>query len=93
MVGVNRKLIHGFTDGGGILKKIRFKMSRKMKIDILTILIFILIIVLFLGASWLVTCGLTKLVTLLIGIDFSWSLGTLCWIVAFVLGCFAVRKE
>jgi len=64
-----------------------------MKIDILTILIFILIIVLFLGMTWLVTCGLTKLVTLLLGIDFTWSLGTIVWIIAFVLGCFTIRRE
>ena len=64
-----------------------------MKIDILTILIFILIIVLFLGMTWLVTCGLTKLVTLLLGIDFTWNLGTIVWIIAFVLGCFTIRRE
>ena len=64
-----------------------------MKIDILTILIFILIIVLFLGMTWLVTCGLTKLVALLLGIDFTWSLGTIVWIIAFVLGCFTIRRE
>lgn len=64
-----------------------------MKIDILTVLIFILIIALFLGTTWLVTCGLTKLVTLLLGIDFTWRLGTVVWIIAFVLGCFTIRRE
>ena len=64
-----------------------------MKIDILTILIFILIIVLFLGTTWLAICGLTKLITLLLGIDFTWNLGTIVWIVVFVLGCFLIRRE
>ena len=48
----------------------------------------IVVIVVFLvisGLSWIVTCGIIKLITVCFGLEFSWSVATGIWLVLFLL--------
>ena len=38
--------------------------------------------------SWLITCGIIKLITLCFGLTFSWSIATGIWLVLYLLHCF-----
>lgn len=37
------------------------------------------------GASWLMTCGLIKIITLLFGLPFSWAVATGIWLILCLL--------
>lgn len=52
------------------------------------LLIVILILILFYGASWLLTCGLIYLVTLCFGLEFSWLFSTGIWLILAFLNPF-----
>ena len=41
----------------------------------------ILLVALFGGVSWIITCGIVKLVTLCFGLTFSWAIATGVWLV------------
>lgn len=45
----------------------------------------ILIFVLLMGLSWIITCGLIKLITLCFGLTFSWAIATGIWLVMCLL--------
>lgn len=45
-----------------------------------TLVIILSVIALF-GFSWLVTCGIVKLITMCFGLTFSWSIGTGIWFI------------
>lgn len=45
-----------------------------------SILIFILLILLLFGVSWIITCGIIKLITLCFGLKFSWIISTGIWL-------------
>lgn len=48
--------------------------------------IFVLLIMIAcLGASWLITCGLIKLITICFGLAFSWSIATGIWLILLIL--------
>lgn len=44
-------------------------------------LIFIMLIVLAYGASWIATCGIIKLITMCFGLTFKWSIATDIWLI------------
>lgn len=44
-------------------------------------LIFIILIVLVYGASWIATCGIIKLITMCFGLTFKWSIATGIWLI------------
>ncbi len=44
-------------------------------------LIFIILIVLAYGASWIATCGIIKLITMCFGLTFKWSIATGIWLI------------
>lgn len=48
----------------------------------LVLLPFLLII---LGLSWIVTCGIIKLITVCFGLEFSWTVATGIWLIMFLL--------
>lgn len=50
------------------------------------ILLIILLFVVIGGISWLVTCGIIKLITLCFGLSFSWPIATGIWLCLFLLG-------
>lgn len=43
--------------------------------------------------SWLITCGVTKLITLCFGIDFTWGIGTGVWLSLFLIGTVTGGKK
>lgn len=47
--------------------------------------IVILILALLYGFSWIVTCGIIKLITLCFGWTFKWSIATGIWLVICIL--------
>ena len=44
-----------------------------------------IIIALAYGLSWLVTCGIIKLITLCFGLTFNWPMATGIWLVILIL--------
>lgn len=51
----------------------------------LAVLIVLAIVVLAFGLSWIVTCGIIKLITLCFGWTFSWGIATGIWFVMMLL--------
>lgn len=45
------------------------------------VLIFIILIVLAYGVSWIATCGIIKLITMCFGLTFRWSIATGIWLI------------
>lgn len=48
-------------------------------------LVVILIIAALYGVSWIVTCGIIKLITLCFGWTFKWSIATGIWLIICIL--------
>lgn len=48
-------------------------------------IVVILILALCYGLSWIVTCGIIKLITLCFGWSFKWSIATGIWLVICIL--------
>ena len=51
----------------------------------LGILIAMLLYLAIAGISWIITCGIIKLITLCFGLKFSWMLATGIWLVMYLL--------
>lgn len=49
------------------------------------ILVVILFLVVAYGLSWIVTCGIIKLITLCFGLTFKWSVATGIWLIICIL--------
>lgn len=64
-------------------------MSKNLKNKIaeggIVAIIVILLLVLAFGFSWIVTCGIIKLITLCFGVAFKWSIATGIWLVICIL--------
>lgn len=55
---------------------------------------FIAIIVLCYGLSWIITCGIIKLVAMCFGLTFKWSIATGIWLILCLLKSnFNVKAE
>ena len=50
-----------------------------------TAVIVITILVLAYGLSWIVTCGIIKLITMCFGLTFKWSISTGIWLIICIL--------
>lgn len=50
-----------------------------------TALVVILIIAALYGVSWIVTCGIIKLITMCFGWTFKWSIATGIWLIICIL--------
>ena len=60
----------------------------KNKIDLSgpeAIIAFIFVVILCYGISWIVTCGIIKLITLCFGLTFKWSAATGIWLIICLL--------
>lgn len=63
----------------------------KNKIDlsgtkaIIVLIIGAILLVLCYGISWIVTCGIIKLITLCFGLTFKWSIATGIWLIICLL--------
>ena len=64
-------------------------MSKKLKNKIAecgaAILVVIAILVVGYGLSWIVTCGIIKLITMCFGWTFKWSIATGIWLIICIL--------
>ena len=45
----------------------------------------ILLLILCGGISWIITCGIIKLITMCFGLEFSWAISTGIWLVVLIL--------
>ncbi len=50
-----------------------------------TVLLTILILIVAYGISWIITCGIIKLITVCFGLTFKWSIATGIWLVIYIL--------
>ena len=69
--------------------------SNKIEENIVITLYVIFILMLAFGSSWVITCGIYKLITLCFGWTFKWSIATGIWLILLLLRRtfkFTVRK-
>lgn len=45
----------------------------------------VLIVVGMFGISWIITCGFVKLITMCLGLKFTWLIGTGVWLILYLL--------
>lgn len=60
------------------------KKLEKIAVFVVKLLFFILMLCLTVSLIWIIFCGLVKVVTIILGISFSWSIAT-CILLAFLL--------
>lgn len=64
------------------IKALEWVKKKESKIaKVIAVLIITLIVLAIFGLSWLVTCGLIKLITLCFGWKFSWGIATGVWLI------------
>ena len=69
-------------------------MSKKIKNNVIAILVAIAILAVCYGLSWIVTCGIIKLITMCFGWTFKWSIATGIWLIICLLkGIFSVTVK
>ena len=69
------------------------KIIKKIATGGTAMLIAVLIFVVIYGISWLVTCGIIKLITMCFGWTFKWSIATGIWLVLCVVKSVFDSKE
>ena len=58
----------------------------KEKVEkVVVVVIAILLLVACCGLSWIVTCGIIKLITMCFGLQFIWSIATGIWLIICIL--------
>ena len=55
--------------------------AEKIKSGGLTAVVIILVVILCYGVSWIVTCGIIKLITMCFGLTFKWTIATGIWLI------------
>ena len=70
------------TNINNLKKKIA---SNDNNINVAAAIIVIVVMVLLYGFSWIVTCGIIKLITMDFGLTFKWSIATGIWLVLSLL--------
>lgn len=68
-----------------IRKGRKYLLKSKIKEGGLVAVVVILILAACYGLSWIVTCGIIKLITLCFGLTFKWSIATGIWLVICIL--------
>lgn len=61
------------------------KIKNKIMNGGVTAIAVIIILLLAFGVSWIMTCGIIKLITLCFGWQFKWSIATGIWLIMFLL--------
>ena len=61
-------------------------MTCREKVKIAGILMTILLLAICYAISWLITCGIIKLITICFGLTFSWAIATGIWLILCLLG-------
>lgn len=60
-------------------------MKEKIKKGGAVAIVIVLCLAILLGISWIVTCGLIKLITMCFGLEFSWAVATGIWLIILIL--------
>ena len=60
-------------------------MKNKIKQGGIVAVVVILLFVICRGISWIVTCGIIKLITMCFGLEFSWAVATGIWLIICIL--------
>ena len=60
-------------------------MKDKIKQGGIVSVVIILFFALCYGISWIVTCGIIKLITMCFGLEFSWAIATGIWLIICIL--------
>lgn len=60
-------------------------MKDKIKQGGVVAVVVILIVAVCYGISWIVTCGIIKLITMCFGLEFSWAVATGIWLIICIL--------
>ena len=60
-------------------------MKEKIKKGGAVAIVVVLCLAILLGMSWIVTCGLIKLITMCFGLEFSWPVATGIWLIMIML--------
>ena len=60
-------------------------MKDKIKQGGVVSVVVILIVAVCYGISWIVTCGIIKLITMCFGLEFSWAVATGIWLIICIL--------
>lgn len=60
-------------------------MKEKIKHGGIVAVVAILLLAVCCGISWIVTCGIIKLITMCFGWEFSWSIATGIWLIICIL--------
>lgn len=60
-------------------------MKNKIKQGGIVAVTVILLLVLCGGVSWIITCGIIKLITMCFGLKFSWAVATGIWLIICIL--------
>ena len=60
-------------------------MKDKIKQGGIVAIIAILLLAVCCGISWIVTCGIIKLITICFGLEFSWAIATGIWLIICIL--------
>lgn len=60
-------------------------MKEKIKEGGIVAIFIILILVFCIGMSWIITCGIIKLITMCFGWEYSWPVATGIWLIMFML--------
>lgn len=65
--------------------KSRIDLSKSTLGSIIGLIILLIVVLLCYGVSWIVTCGIIKLITLCFGLTFKWSIATGIWLIICML--------
>lgn len=60
-------------------------MKDKIKQGGVVAVVVVLIVAACYGISWIVTCGIIKLITMCFGLEFSWAVATGIWLIICIL--------
>ena len=60
-------------------------MKDKIKHGGIVAVVVILLLAVCYGISWIVTCGIIKLITMCFGLEFSWAVATGIWLIICIL--------
>lgn len=60
-------------------------LKKKIKDGGVVALVVIVIVALAYAASWIITCGIIKLITMCFGVAFSWKIATGIWLIICLL--------
>lgn len=60
-------------------------MKDKIKQGGIVAVVVILLLAVCYGISWIVTCGIIKLITMCFGLEFSWAVATGIWLIICIL--------